>query len=104
MAGAWVVEVLGDDTCVSRGFFEFVQFPTWNDRITLPREGGGVDVLGVIHVEHAPAPTTGAGAPQRNEPTATVYVHWIAEDDLDGSPSTTAARTFTPPRGAPPQR
>jgi hypothetical protein len=82
MIGAWVVETLGDGSLVSRGFYEFLQLPVCGDRVALPNERGHFDVLGVIEVEHSPLRVPRAdGSGLRKEPSATLYVKWLKEED-----------------------
>jgi len=80
LAAAWVVEIDAQGAPVARGFHRFVQLPGVGDRVVLAKEGNRADVMGVLYVEHSPA---AVGASTRGEePTATVYVTWIVEDDL----------------------
>jgi len=84
MIGAWIVELLdGGATQTSRGFFQFGQLPAPGDRVTVTNRHGSRDVLGVVLVEHAPVPASpdrGSASQPATEPTATVYVQWLAED------------------------
>jgi hypothetical protein len=82
MAVAWIVELMGDGTHTARGLYEFVALPVTADRLSLAKPEGGFDIMGVVLVEHVPAPTS--PAPSRaaaTEPSATVYVQWIVVDD-----------------------
>ena len=82
MIGAWVVEMRGDGSMVSRGFYDFLQLPVCGDRIALPNDRGRFDILGVVEIEHAPQRVPRADAPGlRKEPTATLYVQWLKEED-----------------------
>ena len=83
MVGAWVIEFIGDEKRISRGFYNSAALPTQGNRVTLMNHRGTLDVLGVLDVEHAPvALTQGGTLGQREQPTATVYVPWIQEDEL----------------------
>jgi hypothetical protein len=82
MASGWVVEVGADERRVQRGLYHFLQLPARGDRVTLPNGRGTLDVLGVVMVEHAPVPDRPPlGALDRREPLATIFVHWISEED-----------------------
>jgi hypothetical protein len=82
MAVAWIVEVMGDGAHTARGLYEFVALPVTGDRLSLAKPEGGFDIMGVVLVEHVPAatspPQSGTAA---TEPSATVYVQWIVEDE-----------------------
>lgn len=80
MVGAWVIEVGADDKLTARGYFQFVQLPAPNDRLTLAG-----DLFGVILVEHAPAAVS-SGERATVEPVASVYVHWLGERDAARRP------------------
>lgn len=86
MTGAWIIELLdGGATHTSRGFFQFGQLPAPGDRVTVTNHHGSRDVLGVVLVEHSPVPanpvlSVPGDAPPASEPSATVYVQWLAED------------------------
>ena len=83
MIGAWVVEIIGDEKRVSRGFYNFAALPMSGNRVTLMNHRGTLDVLGVVDVEHAPvAIAEGEALDQHKQPTATVYVQWIQEDEV----------------------
>jgi hypothetical protein len=81
VVGAWIIEIDHHGQPVARGYHEFVQLPAIGDRVTLTKDETRLDVMGVIYVEHAPVRVTEHGREARR-PTATVYVHWLAEDDL----------------------
>jgi len=79
---AWIVEITGDGTHTARGLFEFVALPAMGDRLSLAKPEGTFDIMGVVLVEHVPAPTASTGSSASPpEPSATVYVQWIVEDD-----------------------
>jgi hypothetical protein len=82
MAVAWIVELMGDGTHTARGLYEFVALPVTADRLSLAKPEGGFEIMGVVLVEHVPAatspPQSGTAA---TEPSATVYVQWIVEDE-----------------------
>lgn len=85
MVGAWVIEIVGDEKRISRGFYDFAALPMTGNRVTLANHRGTLDVLGVLDVEHTPVATTeGEARGQRTQPTATVYVQWIREDVATG--------------------
>lgn len=93
MIGAWIVELLdGGATQTNRGFFQFGQLPALGDRVTVTNHHGSRDVLGVVLVEHAPVPANPdrgnlkSASPPATEPTATVYVQWLAADELARGP------------------
>jgi hypothetical protein len=81
MVSAWVVEVFADDTQVARGLYAFVQLPAMGDRLNFPNDTGKLDVLGVIQIAHSPARVHADSRPNK-EPLATVYVQWVAEEDV----------------------
>lgn len=85
MVGAWVVEIDADDKRIARGFHEFVQLPLSGDRIAIAGQGDMLDIMGVLYVEHFPAPIPqGASNDPPKEPVATVYVQWLAEQKPGG--------------------
>jgi len=51
------------------------------DRLTFPNETGKLDVLGVVQIAHSPARIE-PGVQLAKEPLATVYVQWVAEEDV----------------------
>jgi hypothetical protein len=81
MVSAWVVEVLSDDTQVARGLYAFVQLPAMGDRLTFPNDAGKLDVLGVVQIAHSPVRIQPDAQPDK-EPLATLYVQWVAEQDV----------------------
>jgi hypothetical protein len=81
MVSAWVVEVLSDESQVARGLYAFIQLPAMGDRLTFPNDAGKLDVLGVVQIAHSPARIE-PGAPLDKEPLATVYLQWVAEEDV----------------------
>ena len=82
MIVAWIVEVMGDGTHTARGLYDFVALPVMGDRLSLAKPAGSFDIMGVVLVEHVPAPSSQQGSStSRPEPSATVYVQWIVEDD-----------------------
>jgi hypothetical protein len=81
MVSAWIVEVFSDDTKVARGLYGFVQLPTMGDRLALPNDSGKLDVLGVVQIAHSPARIQPDAQPDK-EPLATVFVQWVAEEDV----------------------
>jgi len=85
MVAAWVIEIIGDENRVSRGFYDFAALPMSGNRVTLMNHRGTLDVLGVLDVEHAPVSLAEDEArDQSKQPTATVYVQWIREDVVIG--------------------
>lgn len=81
MVSAWVVEVFADDAQVARGLYGFVQLPSMGDRLTFPNDAGKLDILGVVQIAHSPGRVHLDGQHEK-EPLATVYVQWVAEEDV----------------------
>jgi hypothetical protein len=80
MIGAWVIELVDDETQTERGFHAFVQLPAVGDRIAFVNERGTTDILEAVEIEHAPVPLANeGGAPADAEPAATVFVQWLEE-------------------------
>ena len=81
MVVAWIVEVMSDGTHTARGLYDFVALPAMGDRLSLAKPDGTFDIMGVVLVEHVPAPSSPpGGSTPPPEPSATVYVQWIVED------------------------
>ena len=84
MVTAWVFEIDKEERHVQRGLYQFVELPRQGDRVTLRNGRGATDVMGVVDVEHAPAPVgqpagQGSNVPPAQEPLASVFVQWLAE-------------------------
>jgi hypothetical protein len=80
MVVAWIVEIQGDGSHIAYGLFRFIALPTSCDRVSVPKPDGKFDVMGVVLIEHFPK-QIGENADGGAEPSATVYVQWIGEDD-----------------------
>lgn len=80
MVIAWIVEIQGDGSHIAHGLFQFVAMPCSCDRVSIPRRDSKFEVVGVVLIEHVPR-QIGEGADSDAEPTATIYVQWIGEDD-----------------------
>ena len=79
MIAAWVFELVGrEERAEPRGIFFFQTLPRVGDRVTLPNDRGGIEIAGVVQVEHA-AVRVEADATGRKEPLATLFVQWIKE-------------------------
>jgi hypothetical protein len=79
MIAAWVFELIGrEERAEPRGIFYFQTLPGVGDRVTLPKDRGGIEIVGVVQVEHA-AVRADADAFDRKEPLATLFVQWIKE-------------------------
>ena len=79
MFAAWVFELIGrEERAEPRGIFYFQTLPRVGDRVTLPTDGGGIEIVGVVEVEHA-AVRAEADALERTHPLATLFVQWIRE-------------------------
>ena len=80
MFAAWVFELIGrEERAEPRGIFYFQTLPRMGDRVTLPSDGGGIEIVGVAQVEHA-AVRAEADALERKEPLATIFIQWIKEE------------------------
>lgn len=86
MAVAWVVEILGDGRHIARGLHDFVSIPAQGKRVSLAAEGKLRHIFGVVMIEHAPQPISDIGPSGTTGPLATIYVQWIAEDDITKRP------------------
>jgi hypothetical protein len=76
---------IGDESLIGRDFYEFPQLPVCGDRLALANDRGTFDVVGVIDVEHSPKRLPrGEGPGSGKEPTATLYVQWLKEEDRKG--------------------
>ena len=79
MIAAWVFELIGrEERAEPRGIFYFQTLPRVGDRVTLPTDGGGIEIVGVVEVEHA-AVRAEADALKCTQPLATLFVQWIRE-------------------------
>ena len=79
MIAAWVFELVGhEERAEPRGIFHFQTLPRVGDRVTLPNDRGGVEIVGVVQVEHA-AVRAEADSLSHKEPLATLFVQWIKE-------------------------
>jgi len=79
MIAAWVFELIGrEERAEPRGIFYFQTLPRVGDRVTLPTDGGGIEIVGVVEVEHA-AVRAEADALERTHPLAMLFVQWIRE-------------------------
>ena len=76
---ASVFEVLSGDETKGHGEFGFLKWPAPGDRIAVPSEGGGFEILQVLYLEHHPIqlPTP---ALDRTDPTISIYAKWVDEN------------------------